>query len=714
MTLPITLTRNNYIGNNTTPIYGFDYFIFLKTDLLVTKRIIATGVETTLVLGADYTVPEADLKKPNGGNITLTAGNLLATEALTIRRVRPLTQKTDIRNQGDYNRAAHEDAFDHLMMVLQQQQDEIDRSIKMPETISTGNNTLPASIAANHIVMRNATNDGWNSGTIAASGNIIVPGGNGFAVYTGSNTFINRTITGSGRITVTNGDGQSGNPTLDIENGFRLPCAVGPQSTPNDTVHVYAGWVPDFTDPSSAPTTIADDAASAIAFPVVSGNSRIDLLVVDKDGTFSRVAGTEAASPVPPAYPEDKYVLCHVLVDETSDVDIEAADITPRYPLWDRPGSALSALSPGFGAPESAVLKNDTNGNNVDMTNHPSSSAIKNIQEGLLAYWDFATAPITFLNGGTSNPYMWADADGRWCIKQTRVDDMSAGQPDTWDNAKGVSSSGQCPLIRGSGSTSDTSNCRLVSNNANEGTTYISGINAGHIQPNDSTSAAGDSILGWTPEVTSYDPCNQSGQLSMSVWVKRVVDFTSLSWDKITPCALNANYPNPVSGMPNLGWHKSGPMGDNDFGPITGDGSFAWTTDLFTIGAANGVSTTINVWFHVGWTLDDIAGEAKWYHNGVLIATKSYTGVAKTALHFSNNVTSGRNGPSFRAEVKSAGTITNNQTFADFTGVGIWNRVLSLAEMQTIYNSGDSYHLKRSGPWIAMIHEGINGNHPAH
>lgn len=60
--------------------------------------------------------------------------------------------------------------------------------------------------------------------TIAASGGGMAdPGGNGVMVRTASNTSTNRTITGTAnKITVTNGDGVSGNPTLTIADALDL------------------------------------------------------------------------------------------------------------------------------------------------------------------------------------------------------------------------------------------------------------------------------------------------------------------------------------------------------------------------------------------------------------------------------------------------------------------------------------------------------------
>ena len=105
MTITSTVARNDYLGAGATDTFPFTFKIFAKTDLLVTERDVA-GAETPLVLTTDFTVPDADVGNPTGGNITLVAGNLTAGNRLTIRRVRPNNQLTDIKNQGDFYPAA--------------------------------------------------------------------------------------------------------------------------------------------------------------------------------------------------------------------------------------------------------------------------------------------------------------------------------------------------------------------------------------------------------------------------------------------------------------------------------------------------------------------------------------------------------------------------------------------------------------------------------
>lgn len=131
MSISSLTNRNDYVGNNSTDEYDYTFRILSASDLRVTVRD-TDDIEDTLVLNTDYTVD--GVGEEGGGTVTLTAGNLATGYALTIRRVRPLKQETDIRNQGPYFPETVEDAFDHTIMVAQQLQDQIDRCVKLQET----------------------------------------------------------------------------------------------------------------------------------------------------------------------------------------------------------------------------------------------------------------------------------------------------------------------------------------------------------------------------------------------------------------------------------------------------------------------------------------------------------------------------------------------------------------------------------------------------
>jgi len=141
MTVPSTTNRWQYTGNGSTTSFAYTSKIFSSSDLVVIKTD-ANGVETTLVLNTDYTVSGAG--DSNGGTVTypVSGSALPSTETLTIKRVLAITQNTSIKNQGAYYPEIHEDEFDKSRMIDQQQQGEIDRSIRSPDSEAGGDDFL--------------------------------------------------------------------------------------------------------------------------------------------------------------------------------------------------------------------------------------------------------------------------------------------------------------------------------------------------------------------------------------------------------------------------------------------------------------------------------------------------------------------------------------------------------------------------------------------
>lgn len=140
MTISAANNRNDYTGNGATDTYSYTFRILAESHLKVTIRD-TDNVETLQVLNTDYTV--TGVGAAGGGTIVLTAGNLTTDYEISIRRVLPLTQGTDIRNQGEFLPEIHEDEFDRGVMISQQQQDEIDRSVKLSETYPNIDVELP-------------------------------------------------------------------------------------------------------------------------------------------------------------------------------------------------------------------------------------------------------------------------------------------------------------------------------------------------------------------------------------------------------------------------------------------------------------------------------------------------------------------------------------------------------------------------------------------
>jgi hypothetical protein len=171
VSLSSATNRNDYTGNGSVDTYSYTFKVFSEDHLVVTVRD-TSDVETTLTKTTHYTV--SGVGSTSGGSVALVAGafdwlnvgnDLKSGYKLTIRRVVPLTQETDIRNAGTFYPATHEDQFDKQVMISQQQQDDLDRSVTLPETVTSSDfdPTLPSDIldSANKVPMINATGNGF-------------------------------------------------------------------------------------------------------------------------------------------------------------------------------------------------------------------------------------------------------------------------------------------------------------------------------------------------------------------------------------------------------------------------------------------------------------------------------------------------------------------------------------------------------------------------
>lgn len=116
MTVSTEVDHNDYTGNGVTTSFPYTFRIFQKSDLMVQVADLNENI-TVLTLDTDYTVTGAG--GYSGGAVVL-ASPLANGWQISISRDLPLTQETDLRNQGKFFAEVHEDAFDKLTMLIQQ------------------------------------------------------------------------------------------------------------------------------------------------------------------------------------------------------------------------------------------------------------------------------------------------------------------------------------------------------------------------------------------------------------------------------------------------------------------------------------------------------------------------------------------------------------------------------------------------------------------
>tara|TARA_R100001460_G_scaffold38976_1_gene73636 strand:- start:1197 stop:2552 length:1356 start_codon:yes stop_codon:yes gene_type:complete len=150
MTVSSTTTKNSYSGNGSTTTFAYAFKIFADADLTVILRS-AAGTETVQTLTTHYTVTNAG--SASGGNVVFGSAPASGV-TVVIRRNMAQTQSTDYTANDPFPAESHEDALDRLTFIAQQQQEELDRSIKLSRTntMTSTEFTVGATSRANKIL----------------------------------------------------------------------------------------------------------------------------------------------------------------------------------------------------------------------------------------------------------------------------------------------------------------------------------------------------------------------------------------------------------------------------------------------------------------------------------------------------------------------------------------------------------------------------------
>jgi hypothetical protein len=150
MTVSSTTTKNSYSGNASTTTFAYGFKIFANTDLTVILRS-AAGTETVQTLTTHYSVTNAGVD--SGGNVVFGSAPASGV-TVVIRRNIAQTQTTDYTANDPFPAESHEDALDRLTFIAQQQQEELNRGIKLSRTntMTSTEFTVGASERANKIL----------------------------------------------------------------------------------------------------------------------------------------------------------------------------------------------------------------------------------------------------------------------------------------------------------------------------------------------------------------------------------------------------------------------------------------------------------------------------------------------------------------------------------------------------------------------------------
>ena len=134
MTISTTTIKNSYSGNGSTTAFSYTFKITADSEMQVIIRS-ATGTETVKDLTTHYTVSGAG--DASGGTVTTTTGNTVASgETIILRRNTTQTQGMDLIENDPLPANTLETAVDKNLAILQELQEQLDRSFKVSRTNS--------------------------------------------------------------------------------------------------------------------------------------------------------------------------------------------------------------------------------------------------------------------------------------------------------------------------------------------------------------------------------------------------------------------------------------------------------------------------------------------------------------------------------------------------------------------------------------------------
>lgn len=137
MTIPSTPRKAGPLnGNGVTTSFPFSFKVFAEEDIAVAIAN-AAKVETQLVLNTDYSVTlNANQETSPGGSVTypLTGSPLPTGSVLSIVGDVDYAQDLDLPSGGNYSPLALENQLDLMVMQIQQVDEAVGRSVKVPIT----------------------------------------------------------------------------------------------------------------------------------------------------------------------------------------------------------------------------------------------------------------------------------------------------------------------------------------------------------------------------------------------------------------------------------------------------------------------------------------------------------------------------------------------------------------------------------------------------
>jgi hypothetical protein len=136
-------TAGPFLGDGVIVNLPFTFMVFKATDLVVNRTSVA-GVISTLVLSTDYTVSINSNQNTSPGGTVVLMSPSISGAIYNLTSAVPLTQLTDLTNQGGFYPEVITAVFDKITILIQQVKNTLNRSL----TLTFGDTTDPSTLLA--------------------------------------------------------------------------------------------------------------------------------------------------------------------------------------------------------------------------------------------------------------------------------------------------------------------------------------------------------------------------------------------------------------------------------------------------------------------------------------------------------------------------------------------------------------------------------------
>lgn len=231
-----TLARVQYNGNGSTTVFSVPFVFSTSADLEVYITVVSTGVETLKTLTTHYIVTGGGgTSAPATGSITF--GTAPASgERVTILRSLANKQTVDYVENDAFPAQSHELALDRLTLQVQDLKENLSRAIVFTAGSTPTDISVGSPVAGSVLVWDDTATviETVSLDTVAAPVALSSVGLMACTSLT-PRTYAGRTLTGTAnQITITNGDGVSGNPTISLPSSIIASGSL--ESTTTTTV----------------------------------------------------------------------------------------------------------------------------------------------------------------------------------------------------------------------------------------------------------------------------------------------------------------------------------------------------------------------------------------------------------------------------------------------------------------------------------------------